>query len=150
MRVLASWQGGEGRRAPPRNPLCPAPTFFSAQAELIELLEKIVLNNSSFSNNHNLQNLLIITGGWVDGWVGGRRGGACVCGCASGVSETSRGGFGAPPLPLPSTPPLMSTPPPPRPPPRVAAIKADKARVKDYIHRLDNFDGPAVGEIAVG
>ncbi|PSC73488.1 clathrin heavy chain [Micractinium conductrix] len=61
------------------------------QAELIELLEKIVLNNSSFSNNHNLQNLLIIT-----------------------------------------------------------AIKADKSRVKDYIHRLDNFDGPAVGEIAVG
>ena len=25
------------------------------QAELIELLEKIVLQNSSFSNNHNLQ-----------------------------------------------------------------------------------------------
>jgi clathrin heavy chain len=46
------------------------------QAELIELLEKIVLQNSSFSNNHNLQNLLIIT-----------------------------------------------------------AIKADKTRVKDYIHR---------------
>ena len=22
--------------------------------------------------------------------------------------------------------------------------------MKDYIHRLDNFDGPAVGEIAVG
>jgi len=22
--------------------------------------------------------------------------------------------------------------------------------VKDYVHRLDNFDGPAVGEIAVG
>lgn len=61
------------------------------QSELIELLEKIVLNNTSFSNNHNLQNLLIIT-----------------------------------------------------------AIKADKSRVKDYIHRLDNFDGPAVGEIAVG
>ncbi|KAK9810517.1 hypothetical protein WJX72_012055 [[Myrmecia] bisecta] len=61
------------------------------QAELIELLEKIVLQNSSFSNNHNLQNLLIIT-----------------------------------------------------------AIKSDKSRVKDYIHRLDNFDGPAVGEIAVG
>ena len=61
------------------------------QTELIELLEKIVLQNSSFSNNHNLQNLLIIT-----------------------------------------------------------AIKADKTRVKDYIHRLDNFDGPAVGEIAVG
>ena len=61
------------------------------QAELIELLEKIVLNNTSFSNNHNLQNLLIIT-----------------------------------------------------------AIKADPSRVKDYIHRLDNFDGPAVGEIAVG
>ena len=31
------------------------------QAELIELLEKIVLTNSSFSNNGNLQNLLIIT-----------------------------------------------------------------------------------------
>ena len=28
--------------------------------------------------------------------------------------------------------------------------QADKVRVKDYIHRLDNFDGPAVGEIAVG
>lgn len=29
-------------------------------------------------------------------------------------------------------------------------VQADKSRVKDYIHRLDNFDGPAVGEIAVG
>ncbi len=49
------------------------------QAELIELLEKIVLQNSSFSNNHNLQNLLIITAikvcaagmparWWADGW----------------------------------------------------------------------------------
>ena len=38
-------------------------SFMSAglQSELIELLEKIVLQNSSFSNNHNLQNLLIIT-----------------------------------------------------------------------------------------
>ena len=61
------------------------------QTELIELLEKIVLNNTSFSNNHNLQNLLIIT-----------------------------------------------------------AIKSDPSRVKEYILRLDNFDGPAVGEIAVG
>lgn len=61
------------------------------QTELIELLEKIVLNNTSFSNNSNLQNLLIIT-----------------------------------------------------------AIKSDPSRVKDYILRLDNFDGPAVGEIAVG
>lgn len=62
------------------------------QSELIELLEKIVLMaNSAFANNHNLQNLLIIT-----------------------------------------------------------AIKADKSRVADYISRLDNFDGPAVGEIAVG
>ena len=62
------------------------------QSELIELLEKIVLMaNSSFASNHNLQNLLIIT-----------------------------------------------------------AIKSDKARVADYISRLDNFDGPAVGEIAVG
>ena len=29
-------------------------------------------------------------------------------------------------------------------------MQADKSRVKDYINRLDNFDGPAVGEIAVG
>eukprot|EP00775_Hariotina_reticulata_P002628 gene2628-2929_t len=60
------------------------------QAELIELLEKIVLNNSAFSSNANLQNLLILT-----------------------------------------------------------AIKADPTRVKDYIHRLDNFDGPAVAEKAI-
>jgi len=61
------------------------------QHELIELLEKIVLQNSAFCNNPNLQNLLILT-----------------------------------------------------------AIKADRARVMDYITRLDHFDGPAVGEIAVG
>lgn len=60
-------------------------------SELIELLEKIVLQSSAFSGNPNLQNLLILT-----------------------------------------------------------AIKADKTRVMDYIHRLDKFDGPAVGEIAVG
>ncbi|XP_054819083.1 clathrin heavy chain 1-like [Prosopis cineraria] len=58
--------------------------------ELIELLEKIVLQNSAFSGNFNLQNLLILT-----------------------------------------------------------AIKADPSRVMDYINRLDNFDGPAVGELAV-
>ncbi|GLI67875.1 hypothetical protein VaNZ11_012164 [Volvox africanus] len=60
------------------------------QAELIELLEKIVLQNSAFSNNANLQNLLILT-----------------------------------------------------------AIKSDKSRVKGYIYRLDNFDGPAVAEKAI-
>ena len=32
----------------------------------------------------------------------------------------------------------------------MSGVQADKSRVKDYIHRLDNFDGPAVGEIAVG
>mmetsp|Transcript_22621 Transcript_22621/g.70241 ORF Transcript_22621/g.70241 Transcript_22621/m.70241 type:complete len:1205 (+) Transcript_22621:68-3682(+) len=58
--------------------------------ELIELLEKIVLQNSAFSGNPNLQNLLILT-----------------------------------------------------------AVKADKTRVMDYITRLEHFDGPAVGEIAV-
>ncbi|KFK34843.1 hypothetical protein AALP_AA5G200400 [Arabis alpina] len=58
--------------------------------ELIELLEKIVLQNSAFSGNSNLQNLLILT-----------------------------------------------------------AIKADPSRVMDYVNRLDNFDGPAVGEVAV-
>ncbi|XP_038712359.1 clathrin heavy chain 1-like [Tripterygium wilfordii] len=58
--------------------------------ELIELLEKIVLQNSAFSGNFNLQNLLILT-----------------------------------------------------------AIKADPSRVMDYVNRLDNFDGPAIGEVAV-
>eukprot|EP00798_Chlamydomonas_sp_ICE-L_P023296 gene23296-30532_t len=58
------------------------------QAELIELLEKIVLQNSAFSNNANLQNLLILT-----------------------------------------------------------AIKA--APLRDFVHRLDNFDGPAVAEKAI-
>ncbi|XP_008675087.1 clathrin heavy chain 1 [Zea mays] len=58
--------------------------------ELIELLEKIVLQNSAFSGNFNLQNLLIST-----------------------------------------------------------AIKADPSRVMDYVNRLDNFDGPAVGEVAI-
>lgn len=45
----------------------------SLQAELIELLEKIVLQNSSFSNNHNLQNLLIITAIKVTSPVVGRK-----------------------------------------------------------------------------
>ncbi|THU64931.1 hypothetical protein C4D60_Mb01t31690 [Musa balbisiana] len=31
----------------------------------------------------------------------------------------------------------------------LTAIKADPPRVMDYINRLDNFDGPAVGEVAV-
>mmetsp|Transcript_7206 Transcript_7206/g.12899 ORF Transcript_7206/g.12899 Transcript_7206/m.12899 type:complete len:1693 (+) Transcript_7206:262-5340(+) len=57
--------------------------------ELIELLEKIVLHGDEFSNNSNLQNLLILT-----------------------------------------------------------AIKADSTRVMDYIHRLDNFDGPDIAKIA--
>ena len=76
----------------PEQVSCTVKAFMQAelQAELIELLEKIVLQNSSFSANPNLQNLLIIT-----------------------------------------------------------AIKSDKTRVKDYVNRLDNFDGPAVGEIAV-
>ncbi|KAL0900597.1 hypothetical protein Bca101_084558 [Brassica carinata] len=58
--------------------------------ELIELLEKIVLQNSDFNGNVNLQNLLILT-----------------------------------------------------------AVKADTSRVMDYVNRLDNFDGPVVGEMAV-
>lgn len=48
------------------------------QGELIELLEKIVLQNSSFSNNHNLQNLLIITAIKVYHRVSQTRHG-CVC-----------------------------------------------------------------------
>ena len=42
--------------------------FISADLpnELIELLEKIVLHNSDFSNNQNLQNLLILTDIKVD------------------------------------------------------------------------------------
>eukprot|EP00922_Rhytidocystis_sp_ex-Travisia-forbesii_P070816 GHVS01105726.1.p1 GENE.GHVS01105726.1~~GHVS01105726.1.p1 ORF type:complete len:1773 (+),score=396.02 GHVS01105726.1:341-5659(+) len=58
--------------------------------ELIELLEKIVLHNSDFSANKNLQNLLILT-----------------------------------------------------------AIKADKARVVDYINRLENYDGAEIAKIAL-
>ncbi|XP_058747900.1 clathrin heavy chain 1-like [Vicia villosa] len=58
--------------------------------EVIELLDKIVLQNSSFIGNFNLNGLLII-----------------------------------------------------------AAIKADPKRVMGYINRLDNFDGSAVGKVAV-
>jgi clathrin heavy chain len=78
-----------------RNPECVSATVkaFMAkdlQSELIELLEKIVLQNSAFSGNANLQNLLILT-----------------------------------------------------------AIKTDKTKVKDFVHRLDNFDGTAVADKAV-
>ncbi|KAH8519947.1 hypothetical protein H0E87_001406 [Populus deltoides] len=74
------------------NALATVKAFMTADLphELIELLEKIVLQNSAFSGNFNLQNLLILT-----------------------------------------------------------AIKADPSRVMDYINRLDNFDGPAIGEVAV-
>jgi clathrin heavy chain len=59
-------------------------------AELIELLEKIVLEPSPFSDNESLQNLLILT-----------------------------------------------------------ATKADKARVMDYIHRLDAYNAPDVAQICI-
>ncbi|KAJ4296171.1 Clathrin heavy chain [Collariella sp. IMI 366227] len=59
-------------------------------AELIELLEKIVLEPSPFSDNQNLQNLLIFT-----------------------------------------------------------AAKADKARVMDYIHRLDNFSSDEIANVCI-
>jgi len=59
-------------------------------SELIELLEKIILEPSAFSDNSTLQNLLILT-----------------------------------------------------------AVKADKGRVMDYIHRLNNFDGPDIANIAI-
>ena len=59
------------------------------QAELIELLEKIVLQNSSFSNNHNLQNLLIITAIKVGFDVllddGAKRACQCVCCCSQHI-----------------------------------------------------------------
>ena len=58
--------------------------------ELIGLLERLVLQRSVFSDNRNLQNLLLLT-----------------------------------------------------------AIKAAPDKVKDFIHRLDNFDGPQIAEIAV-
>ena len=57
--------------------------------ELISLLEHLVLHGKMFSNNKNLQNLLILT-----------------------------------------------------------AIKAEPERVMDFIHRLDNFDGPEIAKIA--
>lgn len=59
--------------------------------ELVDLLEEILLQHSTLSNNPNLQNLLILT-----------------------------------------------------------AIKADTSRVMNYINLLEDFDGPEVGEIAVG
>ena len=59
-------------------------------SELVELLEKIILEPSPFSDNSTLQNLLILT-----------------------------------------------------------AIGADKGRVMDYIHRLNNFDGPDIASMAV-
>ena len=42
---------------------CTVKAFINANlpSELIELLEKIVLHSSDFSNNSNLQNLLIVT-----------------------------------------------------------------------------------------
>ncbi|KAF8543541.1 armadillo-type protein [Trichophaea hybrida] len=58
--------------------------------ELIELLEKIILEPSPFSDNNNLQNLIILT-----------------------------------------------------------AVKADKARVMDYINRLSNYDGPDIANICI-
>ncbi|KAI5296442.1 hypothetical protein KEM56_005447, partial [Ascosphaera pollenicola] len=58
--------------------------------ELIELLEKIVLEPSPFSDNQNLQNLLIFT-----------------------------------------------------------AAKADKARVMDYIHKLDNFAADEIANVCI-
>lgn len=59
-------------------------------AELIELLEKIVLEPSPFSDNQNLQNLLMLT-----------------------------------------------------------AAKADKARVMDYIHRLDGFSPDEIATVCI-
>ncbi|KAH8905204.1 clathrin heavy chain [Coniochaeta sp. PMI_546] len=59
-------------------------------AELIELLEKIVLEPTAFSDNHNLQNLLLFT-----------------------------------------------------------AAKADKARVMDYIHRLDKYDADEIAAACI-
>jgi clathrin heavy chain len=58
--------------------------------ELIELLEVIMLRKSDFSNNKNLQNLLIIT-----------------------------------------------------------AIKAESTKVKEYIYKLDNYDGAEVAKFAI-
>ncbi|KAK9455049.1 hypothetical protein V1511DRAFT_510868 [Dipodascopsis uninucleata] len=58
--------------------------------ELIELLEKIILEPSPFNENENLQNLLLLT-----------------------------------------------------------AIKADKAKVMDYIHKLDSYDASDIAQIAI-
>ncbi|BFZ57862.1 Clathrin heavy chain [Savitreella phatthalungensis] len=58
--------------------------------ELIDLLEKIILEPSAFSDNQNLQNLLILT-----------------------------------------------------------AIKSDKARVRGYVTKLDNYDAPDIAQIAL-
>jgi clathrin heavy chain len=97
------------------------------QAELIELLEKIVLQNSAFSSNANLQNLLILTAIRVSSlhmiinapWVSSGR--------ESYIQHTTH------PCDMPCT--CLALP-----------CQADKTKVKDLIYRLDNFDGPAVAE----
>lgn len=172
-------------------------SFMSAglQAELIELLEKIVLQNTNFASNHNLQNLLIITAIKVPTFLGDFR--RCwfdlrgdlvtnegcriwLCGLlhlASGVflwrvvrtCEELSGSFSAELVRLLLLSGLwweVKRTVLGRPSLRRQGLKfseemalrelvwvhkqADKSRVKDYIHRLDKFDGPAVGEIAVG
>ena len=72
--------------------------------ELIELLEKIVLHNSDFSKNRNLQNLLVLTAIKADKW---RAQNVCLMVCL-------------------------------------------RARVMDYINRLDNYDGPEIAKIVRG
>ena len=139
------------------------------QAELIELLEKIVLQTSSFSNNHNLQARPPCCHGrarWRASQYCGRlavhstsllcialklrdiivilQSGAMLSHMLANVvtNDSIRCSHRELGLICPqnAVQNLLI----------ITAIKADKSRVKDYIHRLDNFDGPAVGEIAVG
>jgi clathrin heavy chain len=102
--------------------------------ELIELLEKIVLQNSEFSDNRNLQ----VRGAWL------RR---CYPSGASAGSRAPQSHARSPPptrthpftlLPLLQNLLILT------------AIKADKTRVMDYINRLSNYDMPDIANIAVG
>ena len=95
--------------------------------ELIELLEKIVLQNSEFSDNRNLQvRCSAYDRPPIDTLIPGSR--------QYSVAPASQ-------LPACVFPQNLLI---------LTAIKADKTRVMDYINRLSNYDMPDIANIAVG
>eukprot|EP00967_Tisochrysis_lutea_P112927 scaffold178837_cov31-Tisochrysis_lutea.AAC.8 len=95
--------------------------------ELIELLEKIVLQNSEFSDNRNLQvRCSAYDRPPIDTLIPDSR--------QYSVAPASQ-------LPACVFPQNLLI---------LTAIKADKTRVMDYINRLSNYDMPDIANIAVG